>query len=907
MTPPGSPDLPSGPYKLMPLIDKIDVSAPNTITAIEAWDLNVYIGTSVGEIIHMYSPQDDNEGYVQLSRQRSSSKIRPVAKIVLLPEIAKLLLLAGKTLSGYVLPELSPGNIGKLKDVSDLAVDSDKFELDSKKRNYNVGIDQINGDVYSEVTVFTSKSIRLVRVFDDSMKLSKEVQFAHSLTGAQRSSYAAVATAEGYELIDLDKSQRIPLFPVSPSSLPDGLKPHILPVGKKEFLMVCSGPSKQDPAVGMVVTVNGDVSRGTIAWNSYPTSLAVDFPYVIASFGKTATIHSLHSQRLVQSLQFDTVVKVQSVSRVFEMKDKELGQALTKVPIVSETSPEELEKIAIESDLAADKTSKSSCLVYDIHGSFVKALQPYPRPLHWLDLYSANSPTLYDELMDEIDQDPVETQLIVHILALHSLKTCNYNQAFEVFTSNLKLLDPRLVIYIVDGRHIFGSVWEFESLVGAANDVKQQYANDDTKPHAVEFMRLYLNVCKTSPEFADQTQPIMKTIEIYLLNMALDSNEQIEPVLATIKYSVPETIEILLLHKRYYYLSKFYNCQQNYKQCLYYWRQLIAGDLTDPDYDTSGYNLGGFVDYLLDHCPDDVQDIIWLVKEHPEHGFKAVTDPRTINTEFNDVQIVNFFQGDLKSSYLEYIVDKKKKKQFTGDLVLQLLQQLDPPDLIHESVEKYANLRIPKTTVYNFWKTEKHRYAPKFVSVHDKLYTYLCEINSSTKSIVGQRPVIEECSKVSLPLITLVISAKQRGLQEVVSKLCDMKDFTTAEQVATDLQLPDLNGKTVPLVDEEASDKLLMQVFDVYLGLDNAQLIDAFLTNHDLIRDMSGTVMDKMDKFSKIINRIPDSFPLSQLHRFLLQSLSEFQDHSDTVILTKNLARANLGRERQFRTALDDQ
>ncbi|VEU21240.1 DEKNAAC102171 [Brettanomyces naardenensis] len=962
----------SGPYKFMPLIEKIPVenisdfpeSRGAIITCVEAWDLNVYVGTSAGEIIHMYRI-DDELGYIQISRQRfsNSSKIRPIRKIIILPEIGKLLVLCGKTVSGYILPELTPADIGKIRDVADMTVDYDLVQLDSKGKNYTTALNHIHGDVYVNVTVFTSKSIRLVRIFDDSIRLFKDVHYLNSVTGVQRSSYAAVATLQNYDLVDVSRSQKIPLFPSS-ASPPDqesgpSFLPVVLPVGKKEFLMVCGGRSMEQPAVGMVVNPKGDVSRGTIPWESYPVSLTVDFPYMIAIFaGGKVSVHSLHSQREVQRMSFpsNSDIRVKSVCRVFEMKDQQLAKALTRRPIISQMTPEELEKIAIESDLAQTNLSRSSCLIYDVHGSFVKVFQPYPRPLRWIDQYTSatlqNFQKVSDEWFDELEEetsgkDSTQGQFIVSLLILLSLKFYNFNQAFDIVCTNMKYIDPRLIIYIVDGsdsKQIYGSVWQFEGLFDFIEQLRTDYTSKAAETR--EFMQLYMNVCTASPEAFDESdrESIMKTIEVYLLKVGLDANEDLDPVLANLKYGSREAIEILLLRKKYYSLSRFYSSLKSYEQCLYYWKGLIVGEFTDPEYDKKfpdrDRSLIMMVNYLLTNCADKESVVksyaSWLLESYPEHGFKIVTDKRAEKVEFNDVKVLHLLENggpDLKVKYLEYMLNVKKKKQFTGDVILSILDELlellkSDEALVSQvdsSLTKYSSLRVPRISFFDFWKLEKTKFAT-FADLHDRLYFYLSGIAAGTMSILDQCPVLDRCEKEILetkygkmtPLISLMIYFRKGDNKTVVNELCDLGDYRMAEQFATTLNLPDIGKQIIRQqrepgpVDEDdkkTSEALLMVIFDVYLELKNPELIDSFLSHHHLLKDdttANSSMIERMDKFSDILNRIPDSFPVCQLQNFLERSLSDFQDYGDTIVLTKNLYRSKDLQLKKFRGSLRD-
>ena len=99
----------------------------------------------------------------------------------------------------------------------------------------------------------------------------------------QRGPIACVANAERYDLMDLEKGERIPLFPIMQNadiSEEDGggetaakLPPLMVSVGEEDFL-VTTGTTVNDPAIGLFVDLNGDPVRGTLMFSSYPRAMS---------------------------------------------------------------------------------------------------------------------------------------------------------------------------------------------------------------------------------------------------------------------------------------------------------------------------------------------------------------------------------------------------------------------------------------------------------------------------------------------------------------------------------------------------------------------------------------------------------------------------------------------------------
>jgi vacuolar protein sorting-associated protein 3 len=93
---------------------------------------------------------------------------------------------------------------------------------------------------------------------------------------------ACVANAERYDLMDLERGERIPLFPImqnanfsdDDSATEPTLPPLMVSVGEDDFL-VTTGTAISDPAIGLFVNLNGDPVRGTLMFSTYPRALSI--------------------------------------------------------------------------------------------------------------------------------------------------------------------------------------------------------------------------------------------------------------------------------------------------------------------------------------------------------------------------------------------------------------------------------------------------------------------------------------------------------------------------------------------------------------------------------------------------------------------------------------------------------
>lgn len=230
--------------------------------------------------------------YIIASRQKvHATRTRAVDKIVVLPQISRALVLSNSTVSVFSVPEFAPtSGFGKVRDVLDMCVDQDITK--ALLKNHTTAASSVH------VTTFTKNTIRIINVSANGLKLVKDVSYAEALTGVRRGRLCLVGNTKTYDLVDVERVRKVPLFEVwSGADSGADLKPQPVTalVGDSEFLVAC-GTQKGDPAMGMIINSDGDISRGTIAWNDYPTSVVVDYPLVGAVVGQKVCFHNVVNQ-----------------------------------------------------------------------------------------------------------------------------------------------------------------------------------------------------------------------------------------------------------------------------------------------------------------------------------------------------------------------------------------------------------------------------------------------------------------------------------------------------------------------------------------------------------------------------------------------------------------------------------
>lgn len=283
--------LPFG-YSLRELQILLPLDKDEAVCTVAAHGAHLYLGSTKSQIFHLYL-FEDAEDYILISQLIVGTGLRtPIAKILPLEDAEICLILCNKILYTYLLPELSPCSVGKLKDVEDVLMLSQVQNSKVKSK-------------LDKIMAFTTTRIRLIQVSKDSVKLLKDIRYLGSLMGLSSaagtlknySNICFVANATNYDVVDIQQTRRIPLSEFNPTNAQFSdnkhlISPYMIPFkaqdkdgGPEEYLLViCSDSSS---SMALFVNSEGDVIRGTLIWplEGYPTGgLAVNWPHVIGLF-----------------------------------------------------------------------------------------------------------------------------------------------------------------------------------------------------------------------------------------------------------------------------------------------------------------------------------------------------------------------------------------------------------------------------------------------------------------------------------------------------------------------------------------------------------------------------------------------------------------------------------------------
>lgn len=195
---------------IVPSLLLISVHVPRS--ADPGADGNLYVGTSAAEIIHfvLLPPEPDDptgEPTAILASRQEPPRLQHtgagVQQILLLPKAGKALILCDNTLSFYSLPELSFDSTTKPLTCSWVG----GVDLNLEDEDYGDGV---------VVMLGLKSKLRLIRISENARPQSlRTIEYGGCLASVRREAFSCAADVHSYALLDLERQQKIGLFPIS--------------------------------------------------------------------------------------------------------------------------------------------------------------------------------------------------------------------------------------------------------------------------------------------------------------------------------------------------------------------------------------------------------------------------------------------------------------------------------------------------------------------------------------------------------------------------------------------------------------------------------------------------------------------------------------------------------------------
>ncbi|SMR47421.1 unnamed protein product [Zymoseptoria tritici ST99CH_3D1] len=226
-----------GSYTLRELICDVPLSTDEQgvkshITCVDAWNGNLYIGTSSGQILHYVSippdPSDDSSlpSYIFATniepayKQQQEGADQGVKQILILPNAGKACIVCNSTLTFYTLPELSPAYDGRIQQAGCLWVGGLDLNEEAEEGSQN-------GTV---VVICLRQRLRLIRIGDEaSPRKIRDIELGGVSALQRRGDLACVADGTAYSLLDVVNQRKNELFTISSLSEPVPPPPELPP------------------------------------------------------------------------------------------------------------------------------------------------------------------------------------------------------------------------------------------------------------------------------------------------------------------------------------------------------------------------------------------------------------------------------------------------------------------------------------------------------------------------------------------------------------------------------------------------------------------------------------------------------------------------------------------------------
>lgn len=938
-----------GNYNLRELELQLRFDETEEICAISAHQSNLYLGTTAGQLLHLFL-FDDAEEYILVSKLSVGTECS-IAKILLLPDVELCLLLSNHIIFTYLLPELSPCNVGKLRDIQDILM------------LCQVKVPKVKSKL-DKIIAFTPSKIGLIQFSKDAVKLLKEIPYVGSLVGlssasgtlANYSNICLVANSAHYDVVDVQQTLRVPLSEYNPMKIKfldrsHEVQPHIVPflaedkdkTPEEYLLTICSGSSS---SMALFVNSEGDVTRGTLTWleEGYPTGgLVVEWPFAVGLFwSEDARKYSLCFSSL-QSLQ---TVYTTEASKIFSSSDTG-GKGF------------HVRKIDHGFSVLDQECLNLLKLVSCVHRELVPSSNQYKRAtiaftsgskLAFLDRKSHLSMEL-QAIQTKLHSAQERLALIECSASLKAL-TETSDQVWPVYIASLLLegqlqkvkeivqsqhnsnrkVDPRLLLlFSSDTIDLTSEYWiEYSAprLVFEFLDSRKAEIDLDLKSWTIE--EIYKNRDSYSEETNAEFRKYMYT-EIQRDTASLILLIESEKELWKAQNETSDALHSYLSENSHFIaLLYLYHLKQQAGNAFVKWEQLIielgldilAGrkKLTDQDKEYLQTGATDIAVMIFDQLHEQINEegyftrtLLELLQLQPEHGLallkkrkngKFLSCNKQILAELSKLVKLDRQFGSLKLEYTE--------QAFFAEFDLDSNFEIHAQELSDELVagmneehfdDEFENLGI----VYQTYQVETDLGNGSWPKVTWIEYLHLRANSSECRELAHMYMKLYEVLVVSkavlngfrriLPVteyMEFVLKTRDTVSEsETISYLLSMRDLSSAEWVAVHGSFPIPRSTVYPL--EKYGKSTALKSEQVYENL--KQIMGHYLRIEDECIKYSAVAhffssLGGPFAITEVLDIIPDDFPLWCLEKYLeCKITSNMLDYSDSGI-KKALARS---------------
>ncbi|RCH95262.1 transforming growth factor, beta receptor associated protein 1, partial [Rhizopus stolonifer] len=528
-----------------------------------------------------------------------------------------------------------------------------------------------------------------------------------AITVARHSHMLCLADAELYKLINLEQPVTFPLSPTpqvkvkSPTLIGSGTqlipRPLVSVVQKDKFLIV---NGSDDQAIGILVNAKGNPIQGTLQWTSYPKTLCVEFPYVIALLcNNTIEVHNLLNQNLLQTMTFDASFEARGMtfSHGIKVSLDALVEKLKRSPWPEKIDDAELES-QLKGEISRYSTAAARILIYGKDSVLAQVTTPLIVQVDQLleknlveeaiqlaeqakDTMSNDSDHVYAERLQS------ELNYSYQRSGLYLLEQALFDDAFSLLSKGE--IDPRPIVQLFDGlassswREEFPPVLLFDGVrtlldtLGSVKDIVERnlkdYASDNLAhvrqtflTNASDALDKYLCMEREKRKHQwGQNDLLCKVIDTCLLKIYIIKNDNIsiyQLLKAPNDCSVEDCSEALSKSKKHYALSVLYESKHMYEKMFEIWTKIYAGELDDPEFKDGLGRIKRCLlrDTIAEELPLSVMMHYawWLTHQNPADGVEVFTkSPRKQDMDPDEIlEKLERYSNECVRTFLEYLV-----------------------------------------------------------------------------------------------------------------------------------------------------------------------------------------------------------------------------------------------------------
>ncbi|KAG7663865.1 uncharacterized protein J8A68_002614 [[Candida] subhashii] len=892
-------------YQISPLLTDIPLEENEQITAISSYNqINVYIGTNQGRILHYHHFEDVKE-YILISQLEISNDLpkHPIDKIICLPNSQRMLILSNRITTFHSLPELSPSHERKMKNINHIEI----IDITTKESD--------------SVLVLSPSKIRIVQFQENQIKVAREVNYSGAITGTSYKTsnggiIVSVANQDNYDILDIDNSRKIPLFGYKNDSEvvvnPCIRAFYAQDSRQEEFLLTISSDSQT--SIAMFINTSGDVTRGTLTWvgDGYPNGgVEIDWPYSFGVFNNekskliVSSLNTLETDIIMTLEGFSKSVQIQSRDPISDDKE-ETGQF--KIDHISQVSFQDssLDPILSWKDIISGDVQPPQCLetssiilsngrqVWSIHqrNHILKIQKEFEKSV------DENQHEAFSTNNSLANYQGIMKHYMCHLLLLASLACKDQEKTLEYLTleeGEALIISPELTLFLIGGKE-----YKYKGIyLGIEKFVEEWKVERDTS-----LLKLYIQTIQ--PRYltselrneyyssCDQEEEVLDffTGDVNSWNIYDDANKSLIQIIAEkgFQHAVCEVYNILIgkelpdkndiVHDYSVYLCE--NLATGNKTLDRAISLLSSGWLSDKDY---GKLLVGVLKLDKDRGFAFIRsnkkylDINRAVMKDLSKDEKGQEQFAILQLELLEA---SYLRDEGNTALLRELIELTMSTLMSSEVYTKEVQEaFSTLQDQFRQINSLENDRWPKITWPDFvWISGQYKQHKVFLEMYLKsIELCLTKINVLDGIVIPEHDIFNYHRYI---------------MNNDIIEFFNFCDYSNTESVAITGKIS-IPKKTFyskdlqPFEDDLDLSEIrsnLIQIFKLYLNVfDSGQSVEPCIKH--FVESYSGKYLMP----TEVLDLVPDNFPLSYLIKFLGQAIVELQSKSREQIFQKAITR----------------